>query len=212
MKGKTLWWAAAIAAVLALGAGGSALAQAPLPEHLHGIINDYTSSHDIKGNLTGPWEMRGTWSMEVHNRSGLADFSAAMTMEHSDYAITQDVVNADDPMTRAPHTHHFTMKGATISYNTSACPPKPTGKPPTTGRFVINGNAEITGNGSPASFSKNQTVLSPLQVCITGGTEVEFSNITLMLGAPATGHFGTQPIHGLVRRAKDPDHDDHDDH
>jgi len=208
MKSKAFWRAAGIAAVLAFGVGSSALAQTPLPEHLHGIINDYTSSHDTKGNLTGPWEMRGTWSLELHSRSGLADFSAAMTMEHSDYAITQDVVNADDPMTRGAHTHHFTMKNATISYNTSACPPEPTGNPPTTGRFVVNGYADITGNGSPAPFSMNGTVLSPLQVCVTGGTEIEFSNITLVLGAPATGHFGTQPIHGLVRRLKEPEHDD----
>ncbi len=210
MKSKTLWWTVRIVAVLALGVATSALAQAPAPEHLSGIINDYTSSHDIKGNLTGPWEMRGTWSLEVNSRLGVADFSAAMTMEHSDFAISQDVVNADDPMTRGAHTHHFTMKNATISYNTSACPPEPTGNPPTTGRFVLNGYAHITGNGSPAPFSKNETILSPLQVCITGGTEVQFSNITMVLGAPATGHFGTQPIHGVVRRPKEPESgDDH---
>jgi hypothetical protein len=209
MKSKTLWWAAGIVAVLALGVAASALAQTPAPEHLSGIINDYTSSHDIKGNLTGPWEMRGTWSLELHGKSGLADFSAAMTMEHSDFAITQAVVNADDPMTRGAHTHHFTMKNATVSYNTSACPPEPAGNPSTTGRFVINGYVDITGNGSPAPFSKGGTVLSPLQVCVTGGTEVEYSNITLVLGAPATGHFGTQAIHGLVRKAEESEHDDH---
>ncbi len=211
MKSKTLWWTVRIVAILLLGVATSALAQAPTPEHLSGIINDYTSSHDIKGNLMGPWEMRGTWSLELHSRSGLADFSAAMTMEHSDYAITQAVVNADDPVTRGAHTHHFTMKNATISTNTSACPPEPAGNPATTGRFAINGYVDITGNGSPAPFSKGGTVLSPLQVCVTGGTEVEYSNITLVLGAPATGHFGTQAIHGLVRKSKEPEHDDHDD-
>lgn len=210
MQSKTLWWTVRIVAVLALGVATSALAQTPTPEHLSGIINDYTSSHDTTGKLTGPWEMRGTWSLELHSRAGLADFSAAMTMEHSDYAITQAVVNADDPVTRGAHTHHFTMKNATLSYNTSACPPEPAGNPATTGRFVINGYADITGNGSPAPFSKGGTVLSPLQVCVTGGTEVEYSNITLVLGAPATGHFGTQAIHGLVRIPKKPEpRDDH---
>jgi hypothetical protein len=200
MKSKTLSWAVRIVAVLVLGVGTSALAQAPSPEHLSGLINDYTSAHDTKGNLTGPWEMHGKWSLEVKSRLGLADFSAALTMEHSDYAISQETVSADDPVTRSAHTHDITMKNATLSYNTSACPAEPPGNPATTGRFVIYGYADITGNGSPAPFSKGGTVLSPLQVCITGGTEVEFSNVTLVLGAPATGHFGVQPIHGVVRR------------
>ena len=82
-----------------------------------------------------------------------------------------------------------------------------------TGRFVLNGDADITGNGSPAPFSKGGTILSALQVCITGGTDVQFSNITLVLGAPATGHFGTQAIHGVVREPKRSDQDGHrDDH
>ncbi len=210
MKTKTLWWVVCIVAVLALGVGTSALAQVPTPEHLRGLINDYTSSHDTKGNLTGPWEMHGTWSLKVRRRLGLADFSAALTMEHSDYAITQAIVNADDPVTRSAHTHHITMKNATLSYNTNACPAEPPGNPATTGRFVVSGYADITGNGSPAPFSMGETVLSPLQVCITGGTEVEFSNVTVVFGAPATGHFGVQPIHGVVRRPKDPEpRDDH---
>ena len=100
------------------------------------------------------------------------------------------------------------MKNAAVSYDTSLCPLEPTGNPPTTGRFVVNGFAYITGNGSPAPFSKNQTVLSPLQVCITGGTEVTFSNVTLVFGAPATGHFGTQAIHGVVRKVTDDRRDD----
>jgi hypothetical protein len=205
MKSKTLWWAVRVVAVLVLGVGTSALAQVPSHEHLSGLINDYTSAHDTKGNLTGPWEMHGKWSLEVKGRLGLADFSAALTMEHSDYAISQGIVSADDPVTRSAHTHHITMKNATLSYNTSACPAEPPGNPATTGRFVVYGYADITGNGSPAPFSKGGTVLSPLQVCITGGTEVEFSNVTLVLGAPATGHFGVQPIHGIVRRPKGPE-------
>lgn len=98
-----------------------------------------------------------------------------------------------------------------LSYDTSGCPAEPAGNPPTNGRFVLNGDADITGNGSPAPFSKGGTILSALQVCITGGTDVQFSNITLVLGAPATGHFGTQAIHGVVREPKRSDQDDHRD-
>jgi hypothetical protein len=209
MKSKTLWWAVRILAVLVLGAGTSALAQAPAPVHLRGIINDYTAAHDTKGNLTGPWEMHGTWSLELNHRSSTGDFCAALTMEHSDFAISQGIVYADDPVTRSAHTHHITMRNAMLSYDTSGCPAEPAGNPPTTGRFVLNGYADITGNGSPAPCSKGGTILSPLQVCITGGTDVQFSNITLVLGAPVTGHFGTQAIHGVVREPKRSEQDDH---
>jgi hypothetical protein len=211
MNSKTLWWAVRIAAVLVLGAGASARAQAPAPVHFRGIINDYTPAHDTKGELTGPWEMHGTWSLELDNRHSRADFSAVMTMELSDAAITEGLVGIDDPVTRSAHTHHITMKNATLSYVASGCPPEPPGNPPTTPRFVVNGDADITGNGTAAPFSKGGTVLSSLQVCVTGGTEDQFSNVTLVLGAPATGHFGTQAIHGVVREPKRRDQDDHQD-
>jgi hypothetical protein len=73
---------------------------------------------------------------------------------------------------------------------------------------VVTGMAKITGNGGPAPFSQGDTVLSQLQVCVNGGTDVAFSNVTLVFGAPASGHFGSQPIHGVVRKAKSSDSDD----
>jgi hypothetical protein len=39
-----------------------------------------------------------------------------------------------------------------------------------------------------------------LTVGVTGGTQVAFSNITLVFGMPASGHFGSQAINGAVRR------------
>jgi hypothetical protein len=55
---------------------------------------------------------------------------------------------------------------------------------------------------SPAPFemSPGTTQLTPslLPICVTGGANVEFSNITLVLQAPAAKHFGTQAIHGVV--------------
>ena len=73
---------------------------------------------------------------------------------------------------------------------------------------MVTGSAYITGNGSPAPFSKNDTVLSMLQVCVNGGTDVPFSNVTLVFGTPASGHFGSQAIHGVVRKSKLSDFDD----
>jgi hypothetical protein len=61
--------------------------------------------------------------------------------------------------------------------------------------------ASITGNGGYPPFAP-EGQLSSLTVCVTGGTQVEFSNITLVFGAPASGHFGSQPINGAVRARK----------
>ena len=211
MKSRTLSWAVRIVVVLLLAVGTGALAQAPTPTHFSGLINDY-SPETISGKVVGPWEMHGKWSLDLKGRSGLADFSAAMTMELSDYAVVNGVVqNVDDPATRNPHTHHITMKDAKVSYPaTGTCPNYPPPTATTNLGFMVSGPAYITGNGGPAPFSKNDTVLSILQVCVNGGTDVPFSNVTLVFGAPANSHFGTQAIHGVVRERRT-DQDDHQD-
>jgi len=150
----------------------------------------------------------------------LADFSAEMTMELSDHAMEVAIANAlaagtvpptfDDPETRTPHTHHITMKDAKVSYpSPGTCPSYPPPTATTNPGFMVTGSAYITGNGGPAPFSKKDTVLSMLQVCVNGGTDVPFSNVTLVFGAPASGHFGAQAIHGVVR---DPTRSEQDDH
>jgi hypothetical protein len=158
--------------------------------HLSGLINDYSPS-TVSG---GPYEIRGEWSLDL-NRSGTADFAADLNMETSDYGITGATqVDPANPATRGQHTHHISITNATVSYDTSVCP---VFNPPTTGPgVVINGTATTTGNGGPAPFEAKGA--STLQVCITGGSLVEFSNLTLVYTGPATGHFGTQPIHGVV--------------
>lgn len=211
MKSKNLWWAVSMITVLVLGVGASALAQDPPPTHFSGSISDYTPA-TIQGKLVGPWVMNGTWTLDLKGRSGLADFSAAMTMESSDYAVVNGVVkNVDspDPQVRAAHTHHITMKNAVVSSGTGTCPSyAPPGPAITNPGFMVSGLAKITGNGSPAPFSKNDTVLSMLQVCVNGGSDVPFSNVTLVFSTPASNHFGSQAIHGVVRESKVPDFDE----
>jgi hypothetical protein len=86
------------------------------------------------------------------------------------------------------------MTNATVSYDASVCPAN---SPATTGSgIVVNFTATTTGNGGPATFEAKGP--STLQVCITGGTQVEFSNLTMVYTGPATGHFGPQAIHGVV--------------
>ena len=217
MKTKALWWMGCTVAVVVLAAGIGVVAQGPTPTHFSGLINDYTPQ-TINGKLVGPWIMNGTWSLNLKGSSGLADFSPAMNMELSDYAVVNGVVkNVDnpDPQVRIAHTHHITMKDATVSYGTGTCPSYfPPGPAITNQGFMVTGPATITGNGAPAPFSKDDTVLSTLQVCVNGGTDVPFSNVTLVFGAPANTHFGTQAIHGVVSKSNLSDSDDdhhHDD-
>jgi hypothetical protein len=161
------------------------------PVHFAGLINDYSPS-TVSG---GPYEIRGDWALDVV-RGGTANFSADVNMETSDYGITSaTAVDPTNPATRSPHTHHITMTNATISYDTSVCPAN---NPPTTvSGLVVNGTATTTGNGGPATFESKGA--STLQVCLMGGSELSYSNLTMVYTGPATGHFGPQPIHGVVR-------------
>jgi len=202
MKSRALWWMVSAAAVVVLAVSIGALAEGPTPRHFRGLINDYTPG-SVKGVLVGPYVMHGTWSLDLKDRSSLADFSAAMTMELAEYTVVNGVVTQlDDPESRIPHTHHITMRDATVSTATGTCPTYPPPTNTTNPGFMVMGPASITGNGGPAPFSKDDTVLSTLQVCVNGGTDVPFSNVTLVLGAPASGHFGSQAIHGVVRRSQ----------
>lgn len=177
--------------LMALAAVGLVRAQAPAPVYLTGIINDYSPS-TVAG---GPWEIRGEWSLDLQGGSGSASFSAALTMETSDYGISDATqVNPAVPGTRTPHSHHITMTNAAVSSDTSVCPAN---SPATTGSgIVVTGPANIAANGGPAPFAAKGP--STLQICVTGGSQVELSNITLVFTGPATTHFGPQAVHGVV--------------
>ena len=169
----------------------AAQAQDLRPVRFSGTIHDFTPS-TVSG---GPYEMRGDWSLDIL-KGGLANFSADLAMETSDYGITGATqVDPTNPATRSPHTHHIALTNAAVSYDTSTCPAN---SPATTvSGVMVTGSSTTSGNGSPASFESKGA--STVQVCIMGGSIVSFSNMTLVYSGPATGHFGTQPIHGVVR-------------
>lgn len=158
--------------------------------HFKGSISDYTPS-TVSG---GPYQLGGRWSVDVQ-RTGEGAFSADLTMETSDYGISDSTaVDPANPGTRSPHTHHISLTNAVVSYDPSVCP---SNSPPTTGSAVVlTGTATISANGGPAPFAANGP--SGLQACVMGGTETNFSNLTLVFTGAATGHFGSQPIHGVV--------------
>jgi len=166
--------------------------QFPPRVHFSGLINDFTPI------TTGasPWELRGLWSLTLDEQSSTASFSATLTMELSDFGQTVTTVNA---VQRAHHTHSITMTTNSVVYNPTDCPPAPPNTPPYTSLIELTGTANIEANGSPAPFGS-----SPLQVCIAGGSNIEFSNITLVFAesSGAAGHFGPQAIHGVVRKVE----------
>jgi len=210
MNCKAFTWTLRFIAVLVFAVSTGAQAQAPSPTHFNGIINDYTPATGV----AGPWELHGAWSLKLKGDSGKADFSAILTMEHDDYWVLANPTTppatptVDNPGARSPHTHRIIMTDALVSSDTSACPAD---SPATTARFVVTGPADIAANGTSAPFQTKGgvTTLSTLQVCVSGGTEVAFSNVTLMFASksPATTHFGSLPIHGAVRRTHEHDSD-----
>jgi len=78
MKARKLISTAGALSIIALAVSTAALAQGNSPVHFKGLINDYTAS-TVKG---GPWEMNGTWTLDLRGASGSSDFSADMTMSN----------------------------------------------------------------------------------------------------------------------------------
>ena len=200
MNSKSLMSAVRALALLVLVSTTCALAQERRPVHLSGLLNDYVP---LLGTVKGsPYEMHGQWSMDVDPERGTADFSADMTM--SSFGRTADgAVDPTQPL-QGPHTHHIKLTNAKIVWGMTGCPPYAT---PTKMGFQITKTVSLlTGNGSNGAFETNPPS-STLQVCVTGGFDVPFSvtnsNITLEFVGPATSHFGTQAIHGVVRAASD---------
>ncbi|MBB5341255.1 hypothetical protein [Tunturiibacter gelidoferens] len=192
MKSKTLISAACVLSLL-LASGTCALAQEHRPAHFRGVLNDYSPAN-VKG---GPWEMHGQWSFDLHGESDIGDFYADMTM--SDYGSSGGVADATMGGQNA-HTHHIRLTNMRVTWNMTGCP---TFSPATTMGFQVNGTVSlVTGNGRNAPFESNPPS-STLQVCITGGSEVPYSNLTMVFGGLATTHFGPQAIHGVVRKTSD---------
>jgi hypothetical protein len=178
MKGKRFASMASITGFVLLAATSSTLAQTPdRPESttLSGFINAYSAQSG-----GGPWEIRGEWSLKLHGQSGKADFSAVLTMVRSDYWVLGNPAGLTNPALRGAHTHHVAMVDGTVT--------------PIANGFELNGPIMVTGNGNQAPFAA-----PTLQVDVTGGQAVAFSNIALTFGGGAASHFGTYPLTGVVR-------------
>jgi hypothetical protein len=186
MKSRT-WWAGSVSAVMVLAVAISALAEPSKHVKYSGVINDFTPQ-----NVSGPWEVHGHWSLTIKGDSGKADFSAALTMARSDAGVANSGDgDLNDPVQRNAHTHHITLLGGQVT----AIP----------NGFRVTGPAIITANGKvPPPFGPT----SALQIDVTGGNSVEFSNIAVTFELDAANHFGTAPLHGVVRSVRNLDKED----
>lgn len=212
-RNKTIL-ASGIATLLAMGIGGATTALAGgWPQKLtrfSGLLNDYTPTSTPTSDGTSgkpisgsPYEMHGTWTLDLNRQRSNATFSAAVSMETSEIANASSVF---DPTSLGAHTHHISVTDGVIHDGPADWQAMCTAKfkPPVTGGFVVTGSAYVTGNGANAPFGNP----SPVTICILGGTNtrvpgttyVEFSNLTLAFGPPASSHFGALPIHGVVTR------------
>jgi hypothetical protein len=192
MKNKTFRWAVPVATVLALAMVSAALAQKPKCKEFKGVINAYTpqtmTTMGTTTTATGPYEVRGPWSLRLKEDGTKADFSAALNMEFSDgWVLTTTGGNGNfDPAARGAHTHHITLVDAEVT--------------PIANGFQVMGPATFTLNGGPAPATIEPSVVV---IEITGGEKVEYSNIQLTFALPGSKHFGSEPLPGVVRSVEE---------
>jgi hypothetical protein len=160
------------------GAVFAALGAAPVPQtptqlSLSGLIDDYTPA-TVNGSPAA-WEVRGEWSLNIKGVSGKADFTASLDMIRSDLWV----LTGGNPNARSHHAHHVSMVDASVTSDETG--------------YHIDGPAVVTVNGSDAPFA------ATIQIDVTGGTRLQYSNIRLTFSGGAENHFGAAPLHGVVR-------------
>jgi hypothetical protein len=109
MKYKIFNWLACVGIFVALVTLIAPAAQAQ-GVSLAGVFNDFTPA-----GTSGPWEVRGQWSLKIKGESGKADFSAALDMERSDLGVTLTGGDPNNPASRNAHTHHVLVSDATVT-------------------------------------------------------------------------------------------------
>lgn len=177
IRNRFQWVALVGVLVMAASTGGQAHGSKKV--HFSGLIDDVTISS------VGSWAIHGVWSLDLKGESGEADFTAAVDMERSDYFfVANPTADPNLLATRNAHTHNIAIVDGTVT----SIP----------GGFRVSGPATLTGNGGTPPFGTSST----LQVDITGGDIVAFSNVKLTFGGNAATHFGSLPVSGVVRRWK----------
>jgi len=99
-----------------------------------------------------------------------------------DFTASLNMVNPADPSTAA-HTHFVTLTDGEVVEAANG--------------FTLTGGADITGNGGNLAWAD-----SPIEVVVWGGNTIAYANVSLAFQPPASGHFGTTPLVGVVKAGK----------
>lgn len=132
-----------------------------------------TRVEGVINDFTAPLDASGPWQI-------VGDWTLAVNTASGkvEFQAALNMVRSENP-SRQSHTHHVAMTDGQVT--------------PIAGGYRISGTAAITSNGALAGFTG-----SPLEIEITGGTALNFSNVKVTFGGAAVGHFGDQPIDGVV--------------
>jgi hypothetical protein len=181
MKTMKRYGAAAVSLMIAVVMSTQAIAQETPQTRVAGTFNDYVWAETGPG--AGAWHATGEWYAQVKGDSGKAEFVASLLGVRSDLWVLQTSADPQNPALRSPHTHHVGLLNADVTVS-------PNG-------IRLTGSAIIATNGGVAPYSD-----APIQVDITGGNLVRFSNVKLTFLGAAIEHFGPQPYEGLVTLAR----------
>ncbi len=169
--------AAPLVFAMVVAIGDPVVAQGTSQARARGTFSDYVWVET--GSGAGAWHVTGEWTAQLNQTSGKGEFIGSLLGVRSDLWVIQTNADPANPALRGPHTHHVGLLNAELTVITNG--------------VRLAGNAIITSNGSVAPFSG-----SPVQVDITGGSLIGFSNIKLTFLGAAVEHFGPQPYEGVV--------------
>jgi hypothetical protein len=136
-----------------------------------------TSFDGVINDYTAALDSGGSWHV-----SGEWSVSLKGDSGKGEFSAALGMVRSENPA-RAAHTHHVTLIDGDVT--------------PLANGFRVSGAAEITSNGNLAGFSG-----SPVDIQVTGGNSLPFSNVTVTFGGAAAAHFGDQPLHGIVTQRR----------
>lgn len=174
MYSRMHWRVALLAAIfVALSAQG--LAQPAAPKELSGMIHDYLVTAGER------WHVAGEWSLQLKGDRSTGEFRAMFI------GVPRD----NPPLfpNSVPHTHSVSIVDGNVTVTRDA-----NGNL----RLTISGPGTFTGNGNlQAAYSG-----SHVEVTITGGNTIPYSNFGMTISAPASQHYGDETFHGVVTRQK----------
>jgi hypothetical protein len=167
---KTMLWRSALLVTIALATSGQGLAKAGQEEHGR-------HAQRFSGVIDDYEEVSAT-NAAVWHIWGEWSVRVEGDSGKGQFWAALAMIHPDAPP-RGAHTHHIWLSDGEVT--------------PLSNGIRISGTAVITGSGAPAGFSG-----SHVQIDLTGGSSVPFSNVAVTFEDAAVSHFGSQPFHGVV--------------